>query len=93
MSDMKPLNDQVTELYETFAGGGINRREFMSRATALGIAGVAASSLGALAANPAEAASLAQAALAQLSAAKTVPLDLAEWSFMWVNVKRADTAR
>ena len=63
----------------------------MSRATALGIAGVAASALGPLAANPSAAASLAQAAA--LSAAKTLPLDVAEWSFMWVNVKRADTAR
>ncbi|MBI4265792.1 MAG: alpha/beta fold hydrolase [Acidobacteria bacterium] len=87
------MNDQVTDLYSSFAEGGISRREFMSRATALGIAGAAAAALGPLAADPAQASSLAQAALAQLSAAKTLPLDVAEWSFMWVNVKRADMAR
>ena len=91
MSENKSLDDQITSLYESYAGGGISRRDFMSRATALGIAGVAAAALGPLAANPSEAASLAQAAA--LSAAKTLPLDLSEWSFMWVNVKRADTAR
>src|SRR5688572_5709004 len=91
MSENKSLDDQIKTLYESYAEGGISRRDFMGRATALGIAGVAASALGPLAANPSEAASLAQAA--SLSAAKTLPLDLAEWSFMWVNVKRADTAR
>ena len=93
MSDNSSLASRVTELYEGFAGGGVSRREFMRRAAALGIAGAAASALGPLAADPAQAATLAQAALAQLSSAKTLPLDLAEWSFMWVNVKRADTAR
>ena len=91
MSENTVLGDQIKTLYESYAGGGISRRDFMSRATALGIAGVAATALGTLAANPGEAASLAQAAA--LSAAKTLPLDLSEWSFMWVNVKRADTAR
>ncbi|MBM3821161.1 MAG: alpha/beta fold hydrolase, partial [Acidimicrobiia bacterium] len=93
MSDNTSLDCQVTDLYTSFAEGGVSRREFMRRATALGIAGAAASALGPLTADPAQAAPLAQAALAQLSSAKTLPLDLAEWSFMWVNVKRADTAR
>jgi pimeloyl-ACP methyl ester carboxylesterase len=87
------MTEQITRLYESYATGGITRREFMARATSLGIAGIAAAALDSLAARPADAASLAQAALAQLSAAKTLPLDVAEWSFMWVNVKRADTAR
>jgi pimeloyl-ACP methyl ester carboxylesterase len=65
----------------------------MNRAAALGVAGVAVAVLDPLGASPAAALTLAQAALAELSAAKTLPLDLAEWSFMWVNVKRADTAR
>jgi pimeloyl-ACP methyl ester carboxylesterase len=93
MSENTALDRQVTELYTGYADGGVSRREFMRRATALGIAGAAASALGPLTADPAQAATLAQAALAQLSAARTLPLDLAEWSFMWVNVKRADTAR
>jgi pimeloyl-ACP methyl ester carboxylesterase len=59
----------------------------------MGIAAAAAAARGPLAANPAQASALAQTALAELSAAKTLPLDVAEWSFMWVNVKRADIAR
>src|SRR5262245_18212767 len=86
-----PSDDQVLDLYQSYANGTVSRREFMSRATALGIAGVAASALGPLAANPAAATTMAQAAA--LSTQKTLALDLAEWSFMWVNVKRADTAR
>ena len=81
------VTDQLTTLYEDFAGGRIGRRDFMKRATAMGVAGAAASALGTLAINPAEAAQAAAAA------SKALPLDLAEWSFMWVNVKRADTAR
>jgi pimeloyl-ACP methyl ester carboxylesterase len=83
----------ISLLYESYASGRISRREFMNRAAALGVAGVAAAALDPLGASPAAASTLAQAALAELSAAKTLPLDLAEWSFMWVNVKRADTAR
>jgi pimeloyl-ACP methyl ester carboxylesterase len=83
----------ISLLYESYASGRISRREFMNRAAALGVAGVAAAALDPLVASPAAASSLAQAALAELSGAKTLPLDLAEWSFMWVNVKRADTAR
>ena len=79
--------DQITLLYQDFAEGRIGRRDFMKRATAMGIAGAAASALGSLAISPAEAAQAAS------SAAKALPLDVAEWSFMWVNVKRADTAR
>jgi pimeloyl-ACP methyl ester carboxylesterase len=83
----------ISLLYESYASGRISRREFMNRAAALGVAGVAVAVLDPLGASPAAALTLAQAALAELSAAKTLPLDLAEWSFMWVNVKRADTAR
>jgi len=43
MSDDSSLTRQITELYEGFAGGGLSRREFMRRATVLGIAGAAAS--------------------------------------------------
>ena len=53
----------------------------------MGVAGAAAAALGSLAA-PAEV--FAQ----QTAAASTkIPLDVAEWSYMWVNVKRAETAR
>ena len=59
----------------------------------LGIAGAAAAPLGSLAARPARRPRWPQAAAARLSSARTLPLDVAEWSYMWVNVKRADTAR
>ena len=60
----------------------------MRHATMMGVAGAAAATLGSLVARPSEASALAQAA-----AHSAQPLDVAEWSFMWVNVKRADTAR
>jgi pimeloyl-ACP methyl ester carboxylesterase len=81
---------RVTALYDEFAAGRISRRDFMGRATALGVAGAAAAALGPLAAGVGEAAGLAQRAAAGTTA---IPLDLAEWSYMWVNVRRADTAR
>jgi pimeloyl-ACP methyl ester carboxylesterase len=94
MADPHSLHErEVVSLYEAFAEGRIARREFMSRATALGIAGAASAALSPLATGVADAVSLAQSSLAQLSAAKTLPLDVAEWSYMWVNVKRADIAR
>lgn len=83
----------IGRLYEDYASGALSRREFMQRATALGLAGAASAALGPLTAGTARASSLAQTSLARLSAATTLPLDVAEWSFMWVNVKRADTAR
>ncbi len=86
-----PSHDDVLDLYRRFADGGVSRREFMKRATALGIAGAAASALGALAGNEAAAAGLAAQA-AGGPAAQKLALDLSEWSYMWVNVKRADTA-
>ena len=61
----------------------------MRRAAALGAAGAAAAALGPLA-SPADAAALAQQTA---GAAARIPLDVAEWSYMWVNVKRAETAR
>src|SRR6266542_363575 len=80
---------QVATLYTDYVAGRVSRREFMSRAAALGVAGAAAATMGALASR-ADAAALAQAAT---TVSKKIPLDLAEWSYMWVNVKRAETAR
>jgi len=81
---------QVVSLYTDFAGGRVSRREFMSRAAALGVAGAAVAALAPLAAGTVDAAGLAQVAA---TTAKKIPLDVAEWSYMWVNVKRAETAR
>ncbi len=81
---------QAVTLFTEFASGGISRREFMSRAAALGVAGAAVATVGSLATGSADAAGLAQAAVA---ASKKIPLEVAEWSYMWVNVKRAETAR
>jgi pimeloyl-ACP methyl ester carboxylesterase len=79
----------LTTLCERFASGQIDRRDFMRTAATLGIAGAAAAVLPQLSAD-ALAADLAQQTAA--GAAK-LPLDVAEWSYMWVNVKRAETAR
>ena len=90
MADQKaPDQAQVLDLYRGFAGGRMGRREFMRRATALGIAGAAASALGALTAAPSEAA-VQEAAKAAAAAA---PLDLAEWSYFWLGVQRAKLAK
>jgi pimeloyl-ACP methyl ester carboxylesterase len=85
------MNDQLKDVYEGFARGEVSRRDFMRQATVLGAAGAAAAALGSLVANPAEAAGLAQQGAS--AAAAGLPLDVAEWSYMWVNVHRADTAR
>ena len=82
----------IADLYRLFATGGVDRREFMRQAAALGVAGAASSALSSLMSGPAEAAGLA--AQAGAAAARTkIALDVAEWSYMWVNVKRAETAR
>src|SRR5688572_11476475 len=76
-------------LYEDYTSGAIDRRAFMRRAVALGAAGAAVAALGPLV-STADAAALAR----QSAAATTkIPLEVAEWSYMWVNVKRAETAR
>jgi pimeloyl-ACP methyl ester carboxylesterase len=82
----------LTTLFEEYAGGRIGRRDFMRRAAAMGVAGAAAAALGPLSAGTADAAGLAQQAATAAAAAK-IPLDVAEWSYMWVNVKRNETAR
>ena len=90
-AESSPSKDvQVVSLYTDFATGRISRRDFMSRAATLGVAGAAAAAFGSLASGSADAAGLAQAAT---TASKKIPLDVAEWSYMWVNVKRAETAR
>ncbi len=91
MSEQKDvqIDEQLKHLYEDFAAGQVSRRDFMRRATAMGVAGAAAAALGSLV-TTAEAAGLAQQTAV---AATKIPLDVAEWSYMWVNVKRAETAR
>ena len=83
------IDADLRGLYEDYVAGAIDRRGFMRRAAALGVAGAAAAALSPLT-SAADAAGLAQQAA---SAASRMPLDVAEWSYMWVNVKRAETAR
>jgi pimeloyl-ACP methyl ester carboxylesterase len=90
MSANPSPSQDVHSLYTEFASGQISRRDFMSRAAALGVAGAAAATATSLGLGTADAAGLAQAAVAT---SKKIPLDVAEWSYMWVNVKRAETAR
>ena len=89
MQKTASAQQSILALYSSFASGGIGRREFMRRSAALGIAGAATSALGMLAASPGEAA-VRQAADA---AALEAPIDLAEWSYFWVGVRRAKLAR
>jgi pimeloyl-ACP methyl ester carboxylesterase len=89
---MKPdctnqADEGLVTLFEQYADGAIGRREFMRRATTMGVAGAAAAALGSWVAEPAAAAALAQQTAA---ASKKLALDVAEWSYMWVNVKRAE---
>ena len=83
------IETDLRALYEDYTSGAIDRRAFMRRAVALGAAGAAAAALGPLA-SPAGAAALAQQTA---SASARIPLEVDEWSYMWVNLKRADTAR
>ena len=80
------LEGQITELFESYAQGNVSRREFMAGAVALGVAGAAASILS----SSADAATSARAVKA---AAQQAPVDIAEWSYFWVGVKRAELAR
>src|SRR5262245_24732563 len=81
---------ELERLYQDYVDGQLDRRAFMRRAASLGAAGAVAATFGSLAVGTSEAAGLAQRAAANAS---RMPLDVAEWSFMWVNVKRAETAR
>ena len=54
-ADSSPSKDvQVVSLYTEFAAGRISRRDFMSRAAALGVAGAAAATVGSLATGTAD---------------------------------------
>src|SRR5215813_8069125 len=65
--------------------GTICRREFLRRASALGIGGLSTPALmSTLMESPARAAAQA--------ASKQPPLDIAEWSFFWVGVEREQRA-
>ncbi len=81
--------DDVLSLYRAFAGGQIDRRQFLRRASALGVAGAATSAVGLLAASPPDAA--VQQAAASASTASAI--DLAEWSYFWLGITRAKLAR
>ena len=85
---MDSKHADTTALYQGYAAGRIGRREFMQRATALGVAGVAVSLLDHLGAAPAEAAAVTNAAVAAGTA-----VDVAEWSYFWLGVQRARLAR
>jgi pimeloyl-ACP methyl ester carboxylesterase len=81
---VKATRRELVELYRDFGAGQITRRDFMLRATQLGVAGAAASLIGTLASDPVAAAERTMA---------RKPLDIAEWSYFWLGVKRAKLAR
>jgi pimeloyl-ACP methyl ester carboxylesterase len=86
MSTHHMTDRRLMDLYERYAGGRISRRGFMRGASAIAAAGIAipAWMLG----DP------AHAAAAQATTGPAQPLlDLAEWSYFFVGVERADLAR
>jgi pimeloyl-ACP methyl ester carboxylesterase len=83
----------LKELFENYVTGGIDRREFMRRATRIGAAGAAAAAFHTLSPGVTSSAAAAQAAQTAAATRTKIPLEVAEWSYMWVNVHRADTAR
>jgi pimeloyl-ACP methyl ester carboxylesterase len=83
------MEDALT-LYRSYAAREIDRREFLRRASALGIAGPALAAANASANEPAGAA-VPQAA--EAAAAASSALELADWSYFWVGVTRATLAR
>jgi pimeloyl-ACP methyl ester carboxylesterase len=90
--DGKQSAEELSRLYSDFAEGALSRRAFMRRAATLGVAGAASASLAPLAGLAAEAAVV----LAQRSAAAArtpIALDVADWGYHWVNIRRAETAR
>jgi pimeloyl-ACP methyl ester carboxylesterase len=82
MTDREGLEGRVADLYREFAAGEVDRRDFMRRATAFGAANAAAGTL----------ALLPDGASAQ-QVAGAAAIDLAEWSYFWLGVKRATLAR
>ena len=89
MTDREALGGRVADLYQDFASGVVDRREFMRRSAALGVAGAATGALAMLASGP----SAAQVAAAAASATGAAAIDVAEWSYFWLGVKRAELAR
>lgn len=89
MDNREDLEARVADLYRGFADGKLDRRDFMTGSTKLGVAVAAASALSMLATNP----TAAQVAAAAKSAADMAPMDLAEWSYFWLGVSRAKLAR
>ena len=77
------------ELFEAFAQGRLDRRAFMRRSASMGIGVAAAAAIEALAAGPTQ----AQVADLALAARGQAPVKLADWSYFWVGVKRAELAR
>ena len=86
MSTHNTTDERLMDLYNSYSSGRISRRGFIRGASAIAAAGIAipAWMLGAP----------AHAAAAQAAAAAPQPmLDLAEWSYFFVGVERADLAR
>ena len=89
MTDREELGDRVAGLYQDFAAGEVDRRGFMQRAATLGVAGAATGALDLLSASP----SAAQVTAAAGAATGAAAIDVAEWSYFWLGVKRAELAR
>jgi len=84
-SNTSSVDPRLMSLYDTYKDGRINRRDFIRHASA--IAGASLSIPAWMIGNP------ASLAAAQANRAVQTALDLAEWSYFWVGVERAELAR
>ena len=79
------VDPRLMDLYDTYKDGRIGRRDFIRQASA--IAGASLSIPAWMMGNP------ANLAAAQANRAAQTTLDIAEWSYFWVGVERAELAR
>src|SRR5262245_39406742 len=80
------VDPSLMRLYQSYADGRLGRREFIRRVSAMAAAGLSIPAW--MLADP------ARASAAQAAAGTTAPmLDLAEWTYFFVGVERAELAR
>ena len=79
------VETDLIDLYSSYGDSAVSRRQFMQRAAALGVASTAASVL--------SAGFNGDARAAAQSTATQAPIQVREWSYFWLGVKRAELAR
>ncbi|MGA2025039.1 MAG: alpha/beta fold hydrolase, partial [Steroidobacteraceae bacterium] len=90
MSTIDPSNAPATqaELWQSYAPGPLSRRAFMQQTAAAGLTGAAAALLGAPSSGVAS-----DTASRPNEPRSNEPIELREWSYFWLGIKRAELAR